>query len=131
VAGFVNFSAVCEQIHHDARPVHIICAGTDGEPTLEDTILAGALVDYLSEELDVTLNDSARLAWDAFENHGPLLMEALEMSQGGQALLKLGLREDIRAAAMVDHFMLVPQMKGNPGRIEVGAVGIVRSRWRR
>src|SRR5207244_4002267 len=27
IAGFVNFSAVCEQLGHDARPVHIVCAG--------------------------------------------------------------------------------------------------------
>ena len=31
VAGFVNYSAVCEQLRADPRPLHIICAGTDGE----------------------------------------------------------------------------------------------------
>src|SRR5215468_5888030 len=43
VAGFVNYSAVCEQLRQDARPVHIVCAGTEGAITLEDTLLAGAL----------------------------------------------------------------------------------------
>jgi hypothetical protein len=30
---------VCEQLRQDKRPVHIICAGTDGQVTLEDTLL--------------------------------------------------------------------------------------------
>src|ERR1700687_4912147 len=55
VAGFVNYSAVCEQLRSDARPIHIICAGTDGAVTLEDTLLAGALVDFLSETIEVRL----------------------------------------------------------------------------
>src|SRR5205085_3368282 len=64
VAAFVNYSAVCEQLRQDPRPIHMVCAGTNGTVTLEDTLLAGALVDYLSEVGDVRLNDSARLAWD-------------------------------------------------------------------
>src|SRR5207244_395253 len=51
VASFVNYSAVCEQLRLDARPVHIVCSGTEGEVSLEDTILAGAIVDYLCETL--------------------------------------------------------------------------------
>ncbi|MBI3407580.1 MAG: 2-phosphosulfolactate phosphatase [Planctomycetes bacterium] len=129
LAAFVNYSAVCEQIRQDARPIHILCAGTEGQPTLEDTLLAGALVDFLSEELDVRLNDSARLAWDCFENHGRVLKGALELSRGGQILASLGMHEDVHAAAEVDRFNLVPELKRDPLRVEVGAVGIVKSRW--
>jgi 2-phosphosulfolactate phosphatase len=130
VAGFVNYSAVCEQIKNDARPVHIVCAGTDGSVTLEDTLLAGALVDFLSDELEVRLNDGARLAWDCFENQGQVLIGALEISQGGENLRRLGYEDDIRAAAQVDVFNLVPELKHDPLRLEVGAVGIVKNHWR-
>jgi len=129
VAGFVNFSAICEQLRHDARPFHIVCAGTEGEVSLEDTLLAGAFVDYLSENFDVRLNDSARLAWDCFENHGRILAGAFEVSKGGARLRDLGYDEDIKAAAQVDQFMLVPELRRDPLRIEVGAVGIVKSYW--
>src|SRR6476659_5515753 len=64
IAAFVNYSAVCEQLRHDARPVCIVCAGTDGAVTLEDTLLAGALVDFLYDLGGVRLNDGARIAWD-------------------------------------------------------------------
>jgi 2-phosphosulfolactate phosphatase len=131
VAAFVNYSAVCEQLRQDRRPVIIICAGTDREVSLEDTIMAGALVDYLSQTFEVALNDAARLSWDSFENHGSILLGALEVSRGGARLRKLGYDDDIRAACKVDRFHLVPELKRDPLRVEIGAVGIVQSHWQR
>jgi 2-phosphosulfolactate phosphatase len=131
VAGFVNYSAVCEQLRQDPRPIHIVCAGTEGEVSLEDTLLAGALVDFLCEVIEVRLNDSARLAWDCFENHGRVLVGALEVGKGGVNLRRLGYDDDIRAAAQVDQFALVPEVRQDPLRIEVGAVGIVQSHWQK
>ena len=129
VAAFVNFSAVCEQLRHDPRPVHIVCAGTEGEVALEDTLLAGALVDVLSTLQEVRLNDAARLAWDAFDNHGRVLPGALELSRGGAILRGLGYDEDIRAAGQVDRFTLAPELRLDPMRVEVGAVGVVKKYW--
>jgi 2-phosphosulfolactate phosphatase len=131
VAAFVNYSAVCEQLRQELRPIHIICAGTEHEVALEDTLLAGAFVDFLSQIAEVQLNDAARLAWDCFENHGRVLQGALEVSRGGAILRRLGYDEDIRAAGLVDRFHLVPELKRDPLRIEVGAVGIVQSHWQR
>jgi len=127
IAGFVNFRAVCEQLGQDPRPVHILCAGTDGAVTLEDTLLAGALVDYLCAEFDARLNDSARLAQDGFKQQGPRLLAALEMSDGARGLLALGHGPDIRFAAGVDRFDLVPELRWDPLRVEVGASGRAES----
>jgi 2-phosphosulfolactate phosphatase len=129
VAAFVNFSAVCEQLKQDARPVHIVCAGTDEEVSLEDTLLAGALVDCLSQACEVRLNDAARLAWDCFENHGRCLMGALQVGKGGAALCRMGYDEDVKAAAQVDRYALVPELRRDPLRVEVASVGIVNSHW--
>jgi 2-phosphosulfolactate phosphatase len=129
LAGFVNYSAVCEQLRQDLRPVHLVCAGTEGDVALEDTLLAGALVDFLCESGEVRLNDAARLAWDCFENHGRVLLGALEVSQGGAKLRALGYDDDVRAAAQVDQFALVPELRRDPLRVEVCAVGIAGSHW--
>jgi 2-phosphosulfolactate phosphatase len=131
VGAFVNFSAVCEQLRTDARPVHIVCAGTDAEVSLEDTLLAGAIVDFLCETEDVTLNDSARLAWDTFENNGAMLEGALELGLGGRNLLGLGYKHDIADAARVDRFAVAPEVHRDPLRIERGTVGIIKSHWPR
>jgi 2-phosphosulfolactate phosphatase len=129
IAGFVNYSAVCEQLRQEQRPIHIVCAGTDGAVTLEDSLLAGAFVDYLCETGAVRLDDAGRLAWDCFENHGRVLLGALEVSRGGTQLRQLGYDDDVRAAAQVDLFALVPELRRDPLRVEVGAVGIVKSHW--
>jgi 2-phosphosulfolactate phosphatase len=159
-AAFVNFSAVCEQLRTVREPlgsvvvplgpvvspfgpvedrlgavqerIDIVCAGTDGEVSLEDTMLAGALVDCLSEcGGEIQLNDAARLAWDCFENHGRCLRGALAVGRGGQRLTSLGYDADIRAAADVDRFTIVPELRRDPLRLERGAVGIVQSHWPR
>ncbi len=129
IAGFVNFSAVCEQLRQDRRPVHILCAGTEGEVTLEDTLLAGAFVNFLCDACELRLNDSARLAWDCFEHHGQVLLGALEISRGGANLRELGYDDDIRAAARIDQFALVPELRRDPLRVEVGCFGIVKDHW--
>lgn len=130
-AAFVNFSAVCEQLRADVRPVHMVCSGTDGAVSLEDALLAGAFVDFLSDVGEVTLNDSARLAWDGFENHRHCLLGALEVGAGGQRLRSLGYDADVRAAAEVDRFAVVAEMHRDPLRIERGAVGIMQCHWPR
>jgi 2-phosphosulfolactate phosphatase len=129
IAGFVNFSAVCEQLQRDPRPVHVVCAGHGGEPSMEDTLLAGALVEFFCETLDVRLNDSARLAWDCFENHDRILLGALQISQGGVHLNEIGCGGDIPLAAEVDKFAIVPDLRRDPLRIEVTSAGIVKQRW--
>lgn len=131
IAGFVNFSAVCEQLHHDPRPVHIVCAGQAGGPAMEDTLLAGAFIEMFCEEMDVRLNDGARIAWDCFENHGRILLGALQLSESGEVLKKLGYAADIVAAAEIDKFTVVPELRRDPVRIEVGAAGIVKGHWQK
>ena len=48
---------------------------------------------------------------------------------GGRGLKALGYEEDVAAAARIDEFALVPELKPDPLRIEVGAVGIAKSYW--
>jgi 2-phosphosulfolactate phosphatase len=129
VAGFVNFSAVCEQLRFDARPLHIVCAGSEGEPSFEDTLLAGAFVEVLCDYYELKLNDSARLAWDCFENNGHVLRSALDLGRGGQTLHRLGFDADVAVAAALDHFALVPELKRDPLRIEIGSAGVVKNYW--
>lgn len=130
LAGFVNYSAVCEQLRNEIRPIHILCAGESGGVALEDTLLAGALVDYLVRLPDIEVDDGARLAWDCFEHHGLHLEESLRLASGGVRLQLLGYDEDIRVCARVDGYHLVPELRRDPLRIEIAAVGITGSHWR-
>ncbi|HMO35637.1 MAG TPA: 2-phosphosulfolactate phosphatase [Gemmatales bacterium] len=131
-AGFVNFSAVCEVLLEEKRPVHFLCAGTQGHISLEDTLLAGAFLAALVPHRKDVMNDSARLAWDTFEGHGLVISEALKLSAGGRQLAQEGLGEDIEWAAQVDRLMLVPEVRYDGIKrmyLQIGSVGLERRLW--
>ena len=60
IAAFVNRKATLEALEADGRPIHLVCAGTDGLISLEDTLFAGAI----AHELDAR-------AWDRPRRAGP------------------------------------------------------------
>lgn len=129
IGAFVNFSAVCEQIDQGQETLHIICAGSNGRPCLEDTLFAGAIVDHLSEIGNVVLDDPARLAWDCFENNGPLLAGALEICESGEHLASLGFAGDVKLAAQVDKLTVAAELYRDSLRIELCAATIKRQHW--
>ena len=60
LGAFVNVSAFCEQLQ--GRPaIHVLCAGTDGQSSEDDILMAGMLVDRLQrrEGLGYMLNAQA------------------------------------------------------------------------
>ena len=71
----------------------------------------------------------ARLAWDCFEHHGRCLGEALRLGSGGARLMQLGYDDDIRAAARVAAVHLLPELRRDPLRVEIAAVGVTDSHW--
>jgi 2-phosphosulfolactate phosphatase len=62
VAGFVNCHATCIAAIALGRPIHVVCAGTDGEVSLEDTLLAGRFVEIGRDHPIEIGNDAARMA---------------------------------------------------------------------
>ncbi|NJN83930.1 MAG: 2-phosphosulfolactate phosphatase, partial [Caldilineaceae bacterium] len=43
IGAFMNRTAVVDRLHAEHLPIHLICAGTDGEITGEDVLFAGAI----------------------------------------------------------------------------------------
>jgi 2-phosphosulfolactate phosphatase len=129
VGSFANFSAVCEQLAREFRPIHVVCAGEVGTFSLEDTLFAGAVVKSVCEIGPARLNDGARVAADSFARCGDNLEAALAVGSGGSRLRELGYDDDIRAAARVDAFALVPELYRDPLRVEVSSVGFETARW--
>ena len=41
----------------------------------------------------------------------------------------LGFDADVAVAAAVDHFTLVPELRRDPLRVEIGSCGVVKSYW--
>ena len=108
LGAFVNYSAMLEMLEHDENPVHLLCAGTNGEITQEDLLLAGALVEGLSDQGRIPANDGALTAlqaWRALPEEN--LVHALQESHGGKNLQELDFHEDIELAAERDRWPAV------------------------
>jgi len=121
IGAFVNLTAVAEKLDGTAN-VDILCAGTDGEPSLEDILFAGALVEQ-SLKLDPRLltNDAGQLAFAAWQKLAADddLAVTLRTGQGGKNLVALNRTADIDFAAQVDHYAIVPELDLSDWKIRI------------
>ena len=119
IGAFSNQTAIVDHLVTQHQ-VDLVCAGTRGEVTREDVLFAGAVVAQLSDSA-TTMNDSSRLARDAWNNlnlvRPDMLEEVLRDSQGGRNLIEIGHAADIAHAALVDTTNLVPELDVSNWRI--------------
>ncbi len=112
VASYVNFSAVLAMLRAAARAnadISIVCAGNEGNFSLEDAACAGQYVRAIPKRLaSVVLNDAATASALIGRRYGINLAKVFEDSSHGQALTAAGFSADLEAAAAVDSFPVVP-----------------------
>jgi 2-phosphosulfolactate phosphatase len=124
LAAFVNASAVIQRLL-GREEIHILCAGTDGEFSEDDLMLAGLLVERLQKLGGAVyeLNAQALTAKEYWLKRFALphaigaepieperLAGELRKTRGAKNLIDLGFDDDILAAARVDQFKGVPEL---------------------
>ena len=121
IGAFVNLSAVVLRLSRDAAPVHLVCAGSDGQLSLEDVLFAGAVVARLVDAGDaIQIDEQSQLAMDHFRVHGgstESLLHSLRVSRGGRHLQSLGMDSDIQLAGQIDLFDRVPEFLPQSGQV--------------
>ncbi|MEZ6067477.1 MAG: 2-phosphosulfolactate phosphatase [Planctomycetaceae bacterium] len=122
IGAFTNRGAVLASLQNEARTVHLVCAGTDRQPTAEDVLLAGVLANSLLESRDKL--EEAPLATQlailfARERggSGDEILATLRGSIGGRNLQRLGFDADIEFAAQCDVRTLLPEWSRDNGAI--------------
>jgi 2-phosphosulfolactate phosphatase len=131
IAGFTNLRATSDEISvqflkkDHGHSVHIICAGTDGHISLEDSLLAGALTSQIIQITDLAENSSFShlfgndealmvvtqwLEVERFLEKRPL-WKLLSVGRGGQNVLAIGRKPDIDLASHFDRFNLVAELQ--------------------
>lgn len=137
VASFNNLKATAGEIavqllkKHHGHTVHIVCAGTDGQISLEDSLLAGALASHIANVFDLgpesavdgrIFSDEALMTltqWlevARFSRERPL-WRLLSLGRGGRNLLAIGCEPDIVEAAGLDSCDVVAKLLRDPLRI--------------
>ncbi len=135
VGSFVNFAATSQRLLHEARPIHLVCAGTEGRVSYEDTLLAGAFARHFKNLDHRMANDEAEIAaglWARvedmiwFKSDRPVqaedstpLVRYLTRGQGGQRVVELGLIADIVEAGRLNRpdYQIVAELRRDPLRI--------------
>lgn len=111
---FSNLHAVIALLANESRPIHLVCAGTDGMVSTDDALCAGAIATgvWAARNWPKWEGDELRLVMDFFTCRCQPMREvvgALRESHGGRNLIALGLEADIDRAARWDLFRLVPE----------------------
>lgn len=93
----------------------IVCAGTDGEFSLDDAVTAGAILDRILSRLSTapSLSDSATASLILYRSAASSLFTAFAESTHGRRLIELGLAEDVRYCATIDSHDIVPVLAGS------------------
>ena len=111
----VNAESVAERVQQVGKDLTLLCAGTNGEPAMEDMLGAGMVIGSLG---DAELSDSAMVAQALFRTFRNELPQALRKTDGGKNILKANLEKDIDFAARMNIFRVVGEVKdGDPIRI--------------
>ena len=133
IGAFVNVTAVFEELAGQQQ-IHLLCAGTNGQMSHDDVLLAGLLVERVQREGGLLYEQNAqaitaRETWlHSFALPRALGAEPLEperlakelrKSLGGRNLVSIGLEDDILDAARIDHFSGVPALDPNRMRIQL------------
>ncbi len=116
-ASFLNLQAAVDCIA-GASEVHLVCAGTRGAVTAEDTLLAGAIIQTVQASASIEcVGDEpllARQLWRAsfgskIDIDPEELATQLANSQGGRNLIAAGYQNDLKLCAQINAANVVPE----------------------
>jgi 2-phosphosulfolactate phosphatase len=117
-AALVNATAAAAVLATAGRDVTLLCSGSDGAPSLEDTLGAGAVLHALQGLTDVTVDgDLARMALHLFAACRDRLPAVLADTYGGHNIRRVKLDGDITFAARLDVFDVVGRVSDGPLRV--------------
>lgn len=116
-----NAEAVCWDALCSGERVGVVCAGCNGEFSLEDSVCAGMFVEKLlalapsNGASEMELTDGAISALALWHHLGPDLLAVCRESAHGRILSELGFDNDIFFCAEIDSSSTVPLLKETGG----------------
>lgn len=117
VGAFSNLSALARKIvalsQAESLDVVVLCSGWKGDPSLEDTLFAGALVHRLQPHGFLPLNDAAFMSLDLWSMAQPNLRAYVQKATHVARLEGLGASPDIDFAFQLDTCPIVPYLNGD------------------
>ena len=123
VGCFSNINVIIEYLLESDMNIHLVCAGTNGKPTPEDTLCAGAIglgvTQVLKKKIDVS--EAATEAIEAYKQCAGSVAkykEKLYSGPGAENLKELGMFTDLARCAVWDLSEIIPRFELETRRIE-------------
>lgn len=110
VASFINGPASAGLLNEVKKDIFIVCAGSRGKPSLEDTVCGGMLLEALDAPASADVEKAISL-WKAHRGNLAAMMEVV--SEHGRDLAADGFEADIDFAAEVGRFDVVAIREGD------------------
>jgi 2-phosphosulfolactate phosphatase len=119
VACLANRAAVARALSRTQR-IALRAAGTEGEPSLEDTLAVGAVIDALAGVDGAELDDGAAIAlaaWRSLPDHGPATIRAAMAPGRGARNLAGRFDADLDWCSRLDTHAVVPALDPSDGAL--------------
>lgn len=95
IGAFINARVVVRQALNSTRDITIVCAGTSGEFSLEDSLCAGYMVELITAVAGYQLTDTAYAALLMYQQAADNLLAHAARSSNGRRLYEIGLATDV------------------------------------
>lgn len=109
---FLNISKTAAYLKSKANDVVIVCAGWKGNPSLEDTLYAGGLVELLKNDFEIA-DDSATMALNLYNEGKHDLNSYLAHASHLKRLQGLGIEKDIAFCLQHDIYDIIVGLNEN------------------
>lgn len=113
VGAFVNLPALNNWLQKQNRNILIVCSGWKNKCNIEDTVFAGAVVDYLLNNNYTTTCDSAKMAQMLWLQAKDNLAAFLKQAAQDERLTKKGLADSIPWCTAIGTTDAIPILQGN------------------
>ena len=109
-AALLNRTAIVDRLTNADGDARLLCAGSNGELSYEDTLGAGAIVDALMQrDKHIAVTDAARAAGAIYAANAKRITTAIASGTHARALVENGFAADVAACARVDVSRSVPR----------------------
>ena len=111
IMAFVNAASIVTALHQSQKNTVIVCAGSEGKFSLEDTLCAGLAADCLSHEAE--LSDTALAAQAMYRDFAADLFKRVSQSSHADYLCSIGFEKDVVLCLKQDTLAVVPVFAEN------------------
>lgn len=110
ICSFLNVKSVSEKLLEYKKDVVIVCAGTNGKFSLDDTLCAGLIIKEMQKHTEIQMNDVLLAAVRISESHEDI-KDILKGSTHYERLLSLGFEKDMEHIFSLNKYSIVPEYK--------------------